>query len=680
MLTAEQPPHFDKRNYDARPERVAARKIQDAAPDKRARKLKYRHDNSKYVTDAKYLSKRFVAVDGEGYNKPDGSHVYNLLAISNVPPLTNRNGLSTGDILEYLWRNLSPDDINVIYGGSYDFNMWLKDLLPDTVLKIYRSNYTAAPVNYGGYGMRWIKGKGFEIERDGKKVKINDVISFFQCPFIQACDNYLGEYDGRDILVREKARRGVFTPDELTNVAAYNNLELELLVRLCEELRARLNRVGLRPRRWDGPGAIAASLFLREKVKKARNENLPLEVMRAARFAYAGGRFEMLKYGAVKEKVYEYDINSAYPAALRNVPNLVGGVWAHHRKTGDSDKRFPFALYHVTYRGTDQTIPSPLFCRAGNGTVSYPLNVETWIWSPEMETLREYCEQIPGAVYDVIESWEYRAATNVKPFAFIQALYEKRRELKAKKDGAHVGIKLGLNSLYGKLAQQVGWVAATKSFPVRVPTYHQLEWAGYATSWCRSQVLRAALRNPSAVIAFETDALFCSEPLDGLTIGEGLGEWELTTFESLTYVQSGHYYGTKTDGEEVVKCRGIDKGFISRAAVESALTQPEQERYLEAALTRFYGAGIALARGLSEYWCRWRTEPKSLFLGPSGKRIHGACWCSSDHHGLSMGKWHRTYCPVTGGMSSEYPVEWINPNPEMTELTELRETENEWND
>lgn len=689
----------ERAKYDARPERVTARKNYRTSEPGIASEKKRRHDRSMHTTNTKYLSKRFIAVDGEGVNRADGTHDYILLAISDVPPLIDKNGLNSKQILDYLWEHLSADNINIIYGGSYDFNFWIKSLNPEQVERLYKSNYTSDPIQYDGYFLRWIRGKGFEIGREGERtIRVNDVISFFQRPFIQACDEYLGEYGGRDVLVREKARRGQFTPEEIENVAAYNNLELDLLERLATELRSRLNKVDLRPRRWDGPGAIAGSLFLREGIKKHRNENIPEPVAHAARVAYAGGRFELIKYGNVtgrpySEKtstnrnpatkfqnvvkdtaVYEYDINSAYPAALTNVPSLQNGEWIHHEH--DTGKQYNFALYRVSYTGTRNDVPGPLFHRASNGTVSYPLNVTTWIWSPETEALREYCRQVDGARYRIHEIWEYRERTAIRPFAFINPLYQRRSELKELGDGAHVGIKLALNSCYGKLAQQVGWIPATTRNPVRVPTYHQLEWAGYVTSWCRAQVLRAALQNLESVIAFETDALFTSEPLD-LPISSNLGEWGLIEFSSLVYVQSGHYYATKIDGETVTKCRGIDRGFVSRANVETSLSKPAHERILEAQLTRFYGAGISLVRGLEKYWCKWITEPKHLTLMPTGKRIHAGCECD-DTAGLERDKWHNTICPVYGGESSAYPVEWINPDPHMTELTEMREAEHDY--
>lgn len=650
----------------------------------------------KSITDAKWLSRPFVAVDGEGINirsgAKRGAHLYTLLAISGHNPIVNLGGLSTEECLSYLYDNLRVGDINVIYGGSYDFNCWLADLTEDELRHVYNGSYSSDPVQYRGFYIRWVKGKAFEIGRDldngnRRTVTINDVISFFQRPFIQACDEYLGEYQGREQLVREKARRGNFRLDEMESIGSYNNLELALLVRLCSELRLRLNRVGLRPRRWNSPGAIAASLFDRENVKDHRNEQLPPAVSRAARFAYAGGRFEMLKYGAVKEKAYEYDINSAYPRALLEVPSLRAGKWHHHsyeaRPTANIDrtnKPSQFGMYRVRFKGTNPNIPAPVFVRAENGTISYPLNAENWIWTPEYEVLREYCNQVEGAEFELLEAWTFEPATDYKPFGFIAALYAKRQELKAAGDGAHVGIKLALNSIYGKLAQQVGWKPATRNYPLRVPTYHQLEWAGYVTSWCRANVLRAALTNLESVIAFETDALFTSSPLK-VDIGGGLGQWEETRFVSLTYVQSGHYYGTelsKGKRTEVVKCRGVDRGSITRKQVEDLLSLPESDRVLPAKLTRFYGAGIALARGLNKYWRKWLTEPKYLQLMPTGKRVHGACWCNSA--GLVMGHWHNTVCPVYGGVSHEYPVEWINPNPAMSELSELRESENFYED
>ncbi len=57
------------------PEKTFSQSDYNASPEGKARRKKYRHDKGKWVTDAKYLSKKFVGVDGEGYDLPDGTHV-----------------------------------------------------------------------------------------------------------------------------------------------------------------------------------------------------------------------------------------------------------------------------------------------------------------------------------------------------------------------------------------------------------------------------------------------------------------------------------------------------------------------------------------------------------------------------------------------------------------------------
>ena len=630
------------------------------------RKDKFRADPEKKFreSEAQYLARRFIAVDGEGINvtrgKRKGAHDYVLLAVSDREPILNRDGLSTMQCLDYLWHNLSPANHNVIFGGGYDFNCWIADFPETELQKIYDGKRVA----YGPYTLSWIRGKMFRIKRDDKSITIYDVVSFFQKPFIQACDEYLKEYKGRAVLVKEKANRSKFTWRQISAIGSYNGLELRLLERLCNELRLRLNKVGLRPVQWIGPGAVAAALMRKQGIKAHMSRDIPEPVQRAARFAYAGGRFECIKSGVSTEPVYEYDLNSAYPKALSLVPSLAGGKWVHSNNVREV-KADSFALYRIRWDShADPALPGPFYVRAQNGTISYPLQGENWIWTPEAELAEEYA-RITGMKYRILESWTLHPATNKKPFGFVPAMYEKRKALKAAGDGAHVGVKLGLNSLYGKTCQQVGF-DKRRNLP---PTYHQLEWGGYATSYCRARVLKAAMQDLRSVIAFETDALFTTRPLH-LPTSDRLGEWELTEFSSLTYVQSGHYYGTTAAGKEIARCRGIDRGNVTRASVEARMLA-EPYPYLEAPLTRFMGAGIALRRGYG-IWRHWITETKRLALFPLGKRY-------------PMGErgadgWRETWCPVTGGHSAEYPVLWINPDERMTDLAEMREAPTVWDE
>lgn len=419
----------------------------------RAQRTKYRHDNSKHETDASYLSRPFVVWDGEGITDADGTHRYVMLAAKSRTTedyMANVHGISTADAFELLldFAAQNTNAIHTIYGGGYDFNMVMRDIPRDDVEKIYKRKFHI----WQGYRIGWRQGKSFYLARVtdtgkviGRGVTIYDVVPFFQCTFVKACDSYLGErFTNRDIIVNNKALRNSFTNADIPQVREYNGFELDNLLSLMEELRSRLNRAGLRPKRWDGPGAIAAALLLRENVKAGMRDT-PKRVAKAARFAYAGGRFEVLRFGHVKRRVWEYDLNSAYPTALALVPNLNAGTWKHY-KSDPGPK--PFALYHIEYTGYRPELPGALFRRDPNGTVSYPMNVTGWYWSPEADVAREYCARGHGTM-NVIEAHVFTETPgSVKPFHFVEALYNKRRALKAGGDGAHVGIKLGLNSLY----------------------------------------------------------------------------------------------------------------------------------------------------------------------------------------------------------------------------------------
>src|SRR6185437_8363564 len=187
-----------------------------------------------------------------------------------------------------------------------------------------------------------------------------------QTSFVNACDDYLGDkFYQRDMIVENKALRSSFTLADIPDVRKYNDAELRNLETLMGELRSRLNKVGLRPRRWDGPGAVATALLQRERVKAAETE-CPPDVAKAARYAYAGGRFEVVRFGSVPESAYEYDVNSAYPSALREVPNLTIGKW--RRVTSDPGTH-PFATYRVRAVAHYDDLPGPLFRRDPNGTI-----------------------------------------------------------------------------------------------------------------------------------------------------------------------------------------------------------------------------------------------------------------------------------------------------------------------
>jgi len=101
-------------------------------------------------------------------------------------------------------------------------------------------------------------------------------------------------------------------------------VEIQLLRELAEELRRRVYSAGLRITQWHGPGALASYAMAHRGVKQHMGETSP-EIREAARYAYAGGRFELYKLGRIVGPVYGIDINSAYPEAIAQLPSMTEG-------------------------------------------------------------------------------------------------------------------------------------------------------------------------------------------------------------------------------------------------------------------------------------------------------------------------------------------------------------------
>jgi hypothetical protein len=135
-------------------------------------------------------------------------------------------------------------------------------------------------------------------------------------------------------------------------------------------------------------------------------------------------------------------------------------------------------------------------------------------------------------------------------------MYDQRAALKAAGNPAQKALKLGLNSLYGKLAQSTG--AREIEGIWRKPKWHNVLWAGWVTAYTRAQIFNAVRKHRNELLAIETDAVFMVKPIDDtLAIGDRLGEWERTKFEQVLYINSGVYY-TLSAGIWRLKSRGIE--------------------------------------------------------------------------------------------------------------------------
>jgi hypothetical protein len=264
--------------------------------------------------------------------------------------------------------------------------------------------------------------------------------------------------------------------------------------------------------------------------------------------------------------------------------------------------------------------------------ISYPAMTHGWYFSPEAAMMRG----IPGVT--IHEGWEWIPDSDERPWAFLSEMYETRMRL-GKKNLLSMPFKLGPNSLYGKYAQTVGWDQENK-LP---PKSHALPVAGWVTSFCRAMLWTVIRQCPSAVIAVETDSVFCSVDPQTLNIelGDELGQWSYEKYDEIIYLQNGMYHTRKGEQWNGVKSRGITKREFPVALAEEYLqTLLPREAWSSMELPtapRFIGAGAALASSapFRETFCSWRSQTREIGIGDTGKRIHNPKTCKACSHGYS---------------------------------------------
>lgn len=635
-----------------------------------------------------FESASFVAWDGEGVQTERGHRLTMLSAAWRAGDdwvyreLTDENGLATSDVLRFMLdvsKQAPARAVHVGYYLTYDITQILRDLTAQQA-----AYALAAGRRWGRLGAYEVKVKHREfwvreriwVEKDGKRerhtvasIRIWDVAAFFQSSFVKAIKAWLGDYPELEMIVHGKAGRDDFSAWSMDAMLEYNRAELRALVLLVERLRDSIVLAGYKPSRFDGAGALASAFFKRHMQKtwfkdaRIRDEN----VLLAAASAYFGGRIEYIQYGHYTGYLWDGDINSAYPAALSTIPDLARGRWLR----GDRMDIKDFALYRVRWAGSKAGIGLFPF-RLKNRNVLFPHEGEGWVWGIELIAAVLFLGQA-GSIEILDEYYFQPDDPEARPFGWVRDVYQKRLELvrKAKAGdqraaGEQKVLKLGLNALYGKTVQHVGY--SNPDLPViyryngvkeiyyeqgrhKYPPYYNLAIGGYITAYTRAKLLHAARSDPGAVISFMTDGLLAIRPLDVDTSADKeLGKWSVEEFENawLIQVQPGVYY--IHDGQHwIERCRGFRPaalGYMDQTEADRAI-QERVNQILEAfrAVRRLRGNAavvitekrfVTLKQALATDYDKrgeWLEADRVLRVyNSSAKRVHSGSFLSPAKH------------------------------------------------
>jgi hypothetical protein len=565
-----------------------------------------------------------MGIDGEGYgsNRQGQQHYALLSASGGVRPLYRRGRhLTTLECLDWIC-GLPPGPLLVGFSFGYDATQILRDLPSDRLDRLFedkeagegKSRYTW----FGQYAIEYLPKNYLRVARtqvvqrvnpvtkeryttrqriEGSSRTIYETFGFFQQSFLSAIKSFEIGAEHWDLIERNKSLRSVFssiTPE----VREYCRLECELLASLMEEFRRVCHASGLRPRTWNGAGKLSAYLHTEhETVTAAALETLvPPEVRQLAADAYYGGRFEVTRIGEVPGPVHEADIGSAYPSAMRGLPCLLHGQW---RQFWGKPPRGLHVAY-VAFRHPKGAPICGLPIRQKDGRLFWPREGQGVYWSTELRSAKRL-----GAAIRYTMGWAYERRCQCHVFDWVSDLFSQRRALGKDKRG--YPLKLGLNSLYGKLAQRVG-----------TPKWGNFIWAGLITAHTRAVLNAAASQSPSDVVMFATDALFTKRKLD-LPYGDGLGQWEAKEHERLFIVQPGIYFGASRP-----KTRGVPGSIFEKHIPNFELKWMLWASTYRDAAPPVVGVPVTLFTGLRLAHARGKPETAGVWLN-AAEQCKTAC-------------------------------------------------------
>lgn len=600
----------------------------------------------------------FVAWDGEAVNNMvPGSedHPYSLFG-SSLGWRIKSYDLTTLDCLSLLIESeqACPEAIHFGFAFGYDVNMILKDL-PLLQLKnlkrLTRTRYKGFDIEY--VPRKWLR-VGYGRKPGRTTLRVFDVFSFFGKGLAPVLREYaIGTPEQIDRIDSGKGERPNFLYEDITtSIEPYWETELVLMVDLMDRFREILHGAGIFINSWHGPGAIASYLLRQHNIQLHMDKGSPERILDAARYAYFGGRFEPFVAGYYDGPIYSADINSAYPYSHSRMPSLANGKWVPELgrpEKNPSDIRL--GLYRIKYQAPYSARPMPLPHRDKSGSVSFSNATEGWFHAPEAGLV------FNDPMAEFLESWVFEDDGSY-PFDWINELYIKRLELKANGDPTQIAFKLGPNSLYGQVAQRAGWEHVDGP-----PKWHQLEWAGSITSECRSMVYAVARSAGKALVSVDTDGVLSLAPFQYLPNGDGnaLGQWKVTEYTGLFYIQNGIYWLRDSEGQWLPpKTRGIPRKKLAFDTIFPVVARGED---ICVSQHSFIGYGTAL-RGRMDEWRHWVDAPRTISFGGTGKRIHTVRSCPACKKGLGRAEGLHMLIPVPGkGGIHSFPhyLPWFGP-------------------
>lgn len=342
-------------------------------------------------------------------------------------------------VLDFLLADKLRGKLNFFFNLEHDFETMFKWSRP-----ILESIAKTTAAEYEGIEIKYIPEKSLSIRKRNSKGKWNaanrffDVSQFYFTTLDDAAVKYLN-YELVPKFEKMKEDRAIlfqkYAVEEIGQYCIDDAYKTKLLGDRLVETYAKL---GVIIKQAYSPAFVTQEFALR-RAELPQNK-LPRFIQKFYREAFVGGWVELNKRGVMRAT--SYDISSAYPAIMRELPDIERGFW----KAGLDESAMGIVRCKIT-GGLSACSPIAYRIKDHNFYPYYDKPREVYLTMREYFAFREF--------YDIkiIESHYFREyASCGRPYAeIIDSLYDKKE--KSKDELARMLSKNALTSMWGKTAE-----------------------------------------------------------------------------------------------------------------------------------------------------------------------------------------------------------------------------------
>jgi hypothetical protein len=425
------------------------------------------------------------------------------------------------DCLFFLTRRKNRGSLGWFYNIDYDVSAILKWLDEKTVAEF---SQTETMDFYDGpttYKIKYIRKKCFSIKVNKCIFEYFDVMNFLPGGLDKNAKKYLGKNKTDNPVDWKKTKKADFKKPEMIQ---YCIDDCVLTKDLAQVLIDTCNGFGIFSKAYYSEASLAAHYFRKNceiprlseisKGKALRN--------RLAWQAYRGGWIQTFKRGSFDD-VTVYDINSAYPYEIANLPDLTGGsfVYRHGARQPPAGAVMGWmdCFIYTDVHGPDDAWKEPYGPHFFNPVATYIAgkgmnyyfrgSIRSTITMLEYDVYKKYFPIEPIQAY----YWIPEKEINYIYRPIIHKLYDLKSTYKTGDQNFYKLTKILMNGFYGKLIQKTRKV---KNGKIRWETgqlfnpYH----GSYVTARCRTEVFKYIQESvyPEDVIAVMTDSVATTRP------------------------------------------------------------------------------------------------------------------------------------------------------------------------